>query len=160
MEQWIAGLIAEHNLPGPTWAIQLGIMLTVALLAIGLWAAFVAGVLTYVERRVAGKIQNRIGPNRVGPNGLLQFVADGVKLILKEDIIPAEADRPLFRLAPYLVGMGTFLTLVVMPWGQRMVISNLNVGVVYLVVPLSSKHLTTVTSSSQPLTTRTMRINP
>ncbi|MCB1161184.1 NADH-quinone oxidoreductase subunit NuoH [bacterium] len=137
MEQWIAGLIAEHNLPGPTWVIQLGIMLTVALLAIGLWAAFVAGVLTYVERRVAGKIQNRIGPNRVGPNGLLQFVADGVKLILKEDIIPAEADRPLFRLAPYLVGMGTFLTLVVMPWGQRMVISNLNVGVVYLVAVTS-----------------------
>jgi len=137
MEQWIAGLIAEYHLPGPVWAIQLGIMLTVALVAIGLWASLVAGLLTFAERRVAGKIQNRVGPNRVGPNGILQFVADGVKLILKEDIIPTEADRPLFRLAPYLVAMGTFLTLVVMPWGQRLVVSDLNVGLVYLMAVTS-----------------------
>lgn len=137
MEQWIAGLIAEHNLPGPVWAIQLGIMLTVALICIVFFASLMAGLLTYAERRVAGKIQSRIGPNRVGPQGILQFVADGVKLILKEDIIPADADRPLFRLAPYLVATGTFLTLVVMPWGQRLVVSDLNVGVVYLVAVTS-----------------------
>lgn len=133
MEQMINNLVAKHDLPGPLWGIQLGFMLIFALTAILLFASLMAGILTYAERRVAGKIQSRIGPNRVGPQGILQFMADGVKLILKEDIIPAGADRPLFRLAPYLVATGTFLTLVVMPWGQRMVISNLNVGLVYLV---------------------------
>lgn len=133
MEQMINNLVAKFGLPGPLWAIQLGFMLVFALAAILLFASLMAGILTYAERRVAGKIQSRIGPNRVGPQGILQFMADGVKLILKEDIIPAGADRPLFRLGPYLVATGTFLTLVVMPWGQRMVISNLNVGLVYLV---------------------------
>jgi len=130
MEQYVRDLIA--NGAGPAWAVQLGFMLLAALLAVGLWATPVAGILTYVERRVAGKIQNRIGPNRVGPEGFFQWIADAVKLILKEDIIPSAADRPLFRLAPYVVATGTFLTLVVMPWGQKLIISDLNVGVVYL----------------------------
>ena len=133
MEQFIQGLIESRGLPGPVWAIQLGFMLLTALFCILLFAAPVAGILTFVERRVAGKIQSRYGPNRVGPEGILQFLADGVKLILKEDIIPAKADGPLFRFAPYLVATGTFLALVVMPWGQRLVVSDLNVGVVYLV---------------------------
>lgn len=133
MEQWINSLIETLSLPGPVWAIQGGFMLLFAVAAILLFAAPVAGLLTFAERRVAAKIQSRKGPNRVGPNGILQFVADGVKMILKEDIIPTEADRPLFRLAPYLVATGAFLTLVVMPFGQKLVISNLNVGLVYLV---------------------------
>ncbi len=137
MEQFIEGLIESQSLWGPPWAIKLGFMLMVAIASILLFAAPVAGILTFVERRVAGKIQSRYGPNRVGPQGILQFLADGVKLILKEDIIPAKADGPLFRFAPYLVATGTFLALVVMPWGQRMVVSDLNVGVVYLVAVTS-----------------------
>jgi len=113
--------------------VQIAFMLLYALVLILGFAAPVAGVLTFLERRVAGKIQSRYGPNRVGPQGILQFVADGVKLILKEDVIPGVADRPLFRMAPYLVATGTFLTLAVIPFGQRLVVSNLNVGIVYLV---------------------------
>lgn len=112
---------------------QIGFMLLFAMLFILVFATPVAGILTYVERRVAGKIQSRYGPNRVGPQGFLQWVADAVKLILKEDFIPGDADRPLFRIAPYLVAIGTFLTLAIIPFGQRLVMSNLNVGVVYLV---------------------------
>jgi len=84
-----------------------GMILTLAL-AVSLLVLTIAGILTYVERRVAGRTQSRIGPNRVGPLGLLQWVADGVKLITKEDVIPSAADRPLFRLAPYLVVVGVF----------------------------------------------------
>src|SRR3989304_4995797 len=81
-----------------------------ALSGVPLWtfALLYAGLATYVERKVAGDIQARIGPNRVGPVGLLQFLADGIKLLLKEDIIPAKADRFLFALAPYLVFIGSF----------------------------------------------------
>src|SRR3989304_578856 len=87
---------------------------TVTLLVVGVAAAVLlvsaltfGGVGSYVLRKVAGDIQVRIGPNRVGPYGILQFLADGVKLILKEAIIPAKADRFLFVLAPYLVFLGS-----------------------------------------------------
>ena len=78
-------------------------------------------------------MQSRVGPNRVGPLGALQWVADGIKLVLKEDIIPDAVDRPLFKLAPYLVFMGLFGTFVVLPFSQMLIISDLNVGLVYLI---------------------------
>jgi NADH:ubiquinone oxidoreductase subunit H len=92
----------------------------------------VSGFFTFFERKLAGWTNSRRGPNRVGPYGLLQFVADGLKLILKEDIIPAVADRNYFRFAPYLVLLGTALSFVVIPFGPRLIISDLNVGVFYL----------------------------
>jgi NADH-quinone oxidoreductase subunit H len=94
---------------------------------------FVSGFLTYFERKLAGWTNSRRGPNRVGPYGLLQFVADGIKLILKEDIIPAAADRNYFKFAPYLVLLGTALSFVVIPFGPRWIISDLNVGIFYLI---------------------------
>jgi NADH-quinone oxidoreductase subunit H len=117
--------------------VQISYMLLFALVFILVFATPVAGILTYVERRVAGKIQSRVGPNRVGPQGFLQWVADAVKLILKEDVIPGGADKPLFRIAPYLVAIGTFMVLAVIPFGQRLVVSNLNVGIVFLVAVTS-----------------------
>lgn len=101
-------------------------------LLLAFFVAPVAGILTFVERRVAGKMQSRIGPNRVGPQGVLQFVADGVKLILKEDIIPAAADRKLFTLAPYIVFAGSFLTFVALPFGEKLVAADLNIGILYI----------------------------
>ncbi len=98
---------------------------------IGFFAAF-AGPVTWVERRVAGRMQCRIGPNRVGPQGFLQWLADGLKNFLKEDLIPNEADRVLFRLAVYPVFAGVFLTFVVLPFGPWIVGADLDVGLVYL----------------------------
>ena len=66
----------------------------------------VAGVTSWLERRVWARIQSRVGPNRVGPQGFLQWLADGIKNLLKEDIIPSAADDKLFSLAPYLVVIG------------------------------------------------------
>ncbi len=91
-----------------------------------------SGFYTFFERKVAGWTNARRGPNRVGPYGLMQFMADGVKLILKEDIIPAAADRSIFKFAPYLLLLGTVLSFVVIPFGPKWIIADLNIGVLYL----------------------------
>ena len=89
--------------------------------------------LTWMERKVIGRIQNRIGPNRVGPWGIFQAIADAVKMLVKEDIIPDGADRPVFNLAPILIAGAAGLLWAVMPFGKGMVGVDLNVGVLYLV---------------------------
>ena len=88
----------------------------------------IAGIMTWLERRVAGRVQSRIGPNRVGPLGFLQWVADGVKLLIKEDLIPGDADKPLFRFAPYPVMIGVFAAFVSLPFGQFLIAADLNVA--------------------------------
>ena len=90
-------------------------------------------ITVWLERRVWSRIQSRIGPNRVGPQGVLQGIADGVKNILKEDIIPDAADRPLFAFAPYLLVWGFIATFVVIPFSSALIIADLNVGILYLV---------------------------
>src|SRR4051794_19887766 len=85
------------------------------------------------ERKVAGHIQSRLGPNRVGPIGILQSLADGIKLLLKEDLIPKDADRFLFRLAPYLAFAPVFAAFVALPFGPELTFEpRLNVGVFYV----------------------------
>jgi len=76
----------------------------------------------YLERRVVARMQQRIGPNRVGPFGLLQSLADGIKLALKEDIIPKAADKVVFILAPILSTGAAFLAFAVIPFGPQVVI--------------------------------------
>ena len=112
----------------PTAAV---VMLGCALVVLNFFG-LMSGLYTYLERKVAGWTNSRRGPNRVGPYGLVQFMADGVKLILKEDIIPAAADRNIFKFAPYLLLLGTALSFVVIPFGPRWIISDLNIGVLYL----------------------------
>lgn len=94
--------------------------------------AFIFGLSTYIERKVAAYIQNRIGPNRVGPYGLLQFIADGVKLIAKEDILPKYGDVFLFRLAPYIVVIGSICMYAVIPLGYALNMTSINVGLLYI----------------------------
>ena len=89
-----------------------------------------------LERRVSAAIQDRIGPNRVGPFGILQPMADGLKAILKEDFTPSHVRRIYFILAPAISMIPAFLTVAVIPFGsklgdQNMVIANLNVGILY-----------------------------
>jgi NADH-quinone oxidoreductase subunit H len=98
--------------------------------------------VTYYERRALARIQSRIGPNRAGPFGLLQPVADGVKLIFKEELIPAKADKLLFLLAPIITVIPALIIMAVIPFGESIqlfgreiplsVAANINVGVLYI----------------------------
>src|SRR5713226_967361 len=89
-------------------------------------------VYVYVERKIAGFMQDRLGPMRVGPYGLLQTIADAIKLLFKEAIFPAGVDKLLFLIAPIIVVTGSFLPFVVIPWGARLQAVDLNVGVFYV----------------------------
>ncbi len=89
--------------------------------------------LIWWERKIAAHIQDRLGPMRVGWHGVLQSFADGMKLLFKEDIIADGADRFLFKLAPFLVVMGAFSAFAVLPWADGLVISDLNIGVLYVI---------------------------
>ena len=100
-----------------------------------------AAVLSWAERRLIGRMQNRVGPNRWGPFGLLQPIADFVKLLVKEDLTPGTADRLTFFLVPILMVMPVILVLAVVPFAKDTALANLNVGVLYV---LAVSSLTTV----------------
>lgn len=89
-------------------------------------------IMILALRRVLGAMQARIGPNRVGPQGSLQTVADALKLLQKEDIIPCGADRCLFLLAPIIVFIPAYMVYVVMPFGEGLSARDLNTGIVYV----------------------------
>lgn len=113
-------------------------MATVASTALGVGATIflitqLPIFLIWLERKVAAHIQDRLGPMRVGWHGVLQSFADGIKLLFKEDIIVLGADRILFKLAPFVVVMGAFAAFAVLPWGEGLVVSNLNIGLLYAV---------------------------
>ncbi len=87
----------------------------------------------YFERKVIGWMQFRIGPNRTGPFGLLQSVADVAKLLMKEDIIPKKADKELFILAPIITYVPSFMVLAVIPYSETLYFTDLNVGLLYYI---------------------------
>jgi len=88
--------------------------------------------MIYGLRKVMAAMQSRIGPNRVGPQGLLQTPADAVKLLHKEDVIPRGADKWIFTLAPVLVFVPAYMVYVVIPFGKGLVASDLNIGILYI----------------------------
>jgi NADH-quinone oxidoreductase subunit H len=97
------------------------------------FGAIISGMTVWWEMRVSSRMQSRVGYNRVGAAGFFQWIADAVKLLLKEDLIPAEADQLLFRVAPYFVLAGFALTFVALPFGESLIAADLNVGIFYLV---------------------------
>ena len=121
----------------PTDLFGAGLILAIAAAIIALFMAPTAGIITWVERRVSARMQSRIGPNRAGPQGFLVWIADGIKSIMKEDIVPTEADQVLFRLAPYLVFMGVSATFVVMPFGQYLIAADLDIGILFVIAVTS-----------------------
>jgi NADH-quinone oxidoreductase subunit H len=105
------------------------ILKIVVVLAVGLLHVAYA---TYFERKVIGHMQVRLGPMRVGPHGLLQPFADGLKLFFKEDIIPAQADKAMFYLAPVVFMASAMVNLSVIPYSENFVIADLNVGLLFI----------------------------
>jgi len=101
---------------------------------IGVFVVALGGVvvMNWVERKVCGHIQHRHGPLYVGPIGILQPIADSIKLFLKEDITPRDVDKPVFYLAPLLCLVPALLTFAVIPIGPVVQISDINVGIVYI----------------------------
>jgi len=106
----------------------------------------IAAYSTYGERKVAAFLQDRIGPNRAGPFGLLQPLADGVKFFLKEEIIPSSSDKFLFMIGPCIFMMTALMTSAIIPWGKPLYfgqhefglqVANLNVGILYILAVVS-----------------------
>ena len=117
--------------------------LILALVAAGVLIGFMlvnAIFAVWMERKVSGRIQDRLGPTRVGGKfGWLQTLADGMKLLVKEDIIPASADHMLFRLGPYIALAGSFLAFIALPFGNGLVAAELNIAAFFMLAVLSSE---------------------
>jgi NADH-quinone oxidoreductase subunit H len=122
---WVAA-----GLPGV--ALDILFQLSIAVM-VAVFIALNALFIIWLERKVAAKLQVRLGPNRVGPFGIFQTLADTVKLLIKEDIVPTKADRPVFTLAPLIVFTGTFLVFLVVPFSKGMIAADLNVGLLFVV---------------------------
>jgi len=127
---WLSGLLSG-------WGLSPGLV-TVIMVFIGVLALASAMLvldifLVWVERKVVARFQDRIGPNRLGPYGLVQPLADVIKLLIKEDIIPAGADRLVYNLSPIIALAAALLLWAVLPISATIYGTNLNVGVLYLV---------------------------
>jgi NADH-quinone oxidoreductase subunit H len=96
----------------------------------GLSVAVIA--MNWLERKILAHMQVRLGPMRVGPHGLLQPIADAIKLLLKEDIIPAEADKIVFWIAPFIVVLAAFTVFIVVPFGPTHAITDMNIGILFM----------------------------
>jgi NADH-quinone oxidoreductase subunit H len=123
LRDWIT-----HFFP-PAWRQAIGVLLSVVAIVCvfpGLFA-----LTTVFERKGLGRIQNRLGPNRVGPFGFFQPVADGIKSLTKEDIIPASADGVLHFLAPVMLVVAVFMGFAVLPMGRNMVLVNMDAGLLF-----------------------------
>jgi NADH-quinone oxidoreductase subunit H len=123
LKHWLVG-----HVPVPAQPI---VSATLSIVAIIVVFASLFALTTIMERKGLGRFQNRYGPNRVGPFGLLQPLADGLKSLTKEDVVPDAADKPVHFLAPLLLVVTAFMGYAVLPVGRNMVAVNLDAGVLY-----------------------------
>ena len=139
MKDWVDAFLRSH--PGLTW-LSPGWAYFLALLGWSLivlvWVLTVVLFLVWLERKVSARIQSRIGPVDTGRKfGWAQTPADALKLLLKEDLIPQDADRLLFNMSPILVFVGSFLTMACIPFARNLVGSQLDVGLFYVLAVAS-----------------------
>jgi NADH-quinone oxidoreductase subunit H len=116
---------------GPAWLIYV-VSALLGALGIVAFIGAVAVINIWVERRVVGRMQSRLGPNRLGPFGLLQPVADAIKLMQKEVLQPKTASGVIFTMAPIMFTVPGIALMAVLPWGRNMLLANLDVGVLYI----------------------------
>jgi NADH-quinone oxidoreductase subunit H len=130
---WFTGpfseYLSEESMVYVNYVIWPIIQITVVLFVVLTLVAY----LTYAERKISAWIQARMGPNRVGPRGLLQPLADGLKLLIKEDLIPIKADRSVFTVAPIISMVAALVVLAVVPWGSAWAtITNIDIGLLFI----------------------------
>jgi NADH-quinone oxidoreductase subunit H len=127
--QYIESYLGSNQTPGAAgnmfWA-----LVYIMLVFGGLSVAVIA--MNWLERKILAHMQVRLGPMRVGPHGLLQPIADAIKLLLKEDIMPAEADGLIFWTAPFVVVLAAFTVFVVVPFGPTHAITDMNIGILFM----------------------------
>ncbi|MCW5839391.1 MAG: NADH-quinone oxidoreductase subunit NuoH [Anaerolineales bacterium] len=128
INEWLTGLLA--SLLPEAWATLLSNVIGVV--AVSSFGLILVIFLIWLERKVAARFQDRIGPNRAGPYGLLQTIADIVKLLTKEDSIPEKADKITFNLAPIISMIAVLLIWAVVPFAPGWIGTDLNVGVLYI----------------------------
>ncbi|SMB95375.1 NADH dehydrogenase subunit H [Thermanaeromonas toyohensis ToBE] len=121
----------------PLWAVSV-IRGVIYLLGILAFVFLNAIYLIYLERKVSAYMQQRLGPNRVGPRGLFQSVVDAIKLLGKEDIIPREADKWVFLVAPIAIFIPAIMVYAVIPFGPGIIAADLNIGVFYFLAVAST----------------------
>jgi NADH-quinone oxidoreductase subunit H len=125
-KQWLLSWL----MPAPGWVIQVASSLINIFALLFVFLTLFA-LMSVLERKILGRIQNRYGPNRVGPFGLLQPVADGIKMLIKEDIVPARADQLVHFLAPILIAAAAILVLGVIPYGRNMTPFSIDGGILF-----------------------------
>jgi len=127
--QYVESYLGSDKTPGAAgnifWA-----TVYVLLVFVGLSIAVIA--MNWLERKILAHMQVRLGPMRVGPHGLLQPIADALKLLLKEDIIPDGADKVVFWVAPFIVVLAAFTVFVVVPFGPTHAITDMNIGILFM----------------------------
>src|ERR1700756_2188356 len=114
----------------PDWLIQITSALINIFALLGVFLTLFA-LISVLERKILGRMQNRYGPNRVGPFGLFQPVADGIKMLIKEDIVPARADKVVHFIAPVILAAVAILTLGVIPYGRNMTAFTIDGGILF-----------------------------
>mgnify|MGYP005854885811 CR=1 FL=1 len=127
---WLRGLLASLGIGDGLVNITL-VVLGVVVIASAVLVIDI--LLVWAERKIVARLQDRLGPNRLGPFGLIQPVADVIKLLIKEDITPAGADRVIYNLAPIMALATVILLWAVIPFGPRILGSDLNVGILFIV---------------------------
>lgn len=127
--QWLDTWLRDNL--SPFWAVT--IELIIIGLAILLFYALIGLFLVYAERKVCAFMQNRVGPNRVGPYGFFQTIADFIKLMLKELIIIRNADKFLFNVAPFIVIIASFMAIAAIPFGKGLHAIDFDIGILYVI---------------------------
>jgi NADH-quinone oxidoreductase subunit H len=125
-KQWLLSFLPDS----PDWLIQIVSSLLNIAAVLGAFMTLFA-LISVLERKILGRIQNRYGPNRVGPFGLLQPLADGIKLLIKEDIVPVRADKIVHFLAPIMIAATAILALGVIPYGRNMTPFSIDGGILF-----------------------------
>ena len=123
LKHWLVGFLPA------SWQSATGVVLSVAVIVCLFPALFALAV--WMERKGLGRMQNRLGPNRVGPFGLLQPIADGIKSLTKEDIVPASADAVVHFWAPVVQVVAVFMGFAVLPMGRNMVLADMDAGLLF-----------------------------